>query len=160
MRVTRRRIVWTVGVVVVVALAWAPVVIADHFADGPGGAEVGRARLDRGWEFVYHAVRLSRGAQLGTDDSALERARERWAGPPAIARSVRLVYMDGPFAVPVPGAARSPRPSAEPRSRCRGSAGSCAGRPGGPDQVIGVLDYASGRVGLGHPRPCPRAPAR
>ena len=91
MRVTRRRIVWTVAVVVVAALAWAPAVIADHFADGPGGAEVGRARLDRGWEFVYHAVRLSRGAQLGTGDSALERARERWAGPPAVARSVRLV---------------------------------------------------------------------
>ena len=68
MRVTRRGMVWTVAVAVVAALAWAPVVIADHLADGPGGAEVGRARLDRGWEFVYHAVRLSRGAQLGTGD--------------------------------------------------------------------------------------------
>jgi hypothetical protein len=160
MRVTRRRIIWTVGVVVIVALAWAPAVIADHFADGPGGAEVGRARLDRGWEFVYHAVRLSRGARLGTDDSALERARERWAGPPAVAESVRLVYMDGPFVVPVPEGGVEPAPerrTAVPLSRLgwvvRGPVRV------GPAQVIGVLDYASGRVAWDI-RPLPATAAR
>ena len=134
MRVTRRRIVSTVAVVVVAALAWVPAVIADHYADGPGGAEVGHARLDRGWEFVYHAVRLSRGARLGTEDSALERARERWAGPPAVGRSVRLVYMDGPFTVPVPEGGAEPAPERrDGGARSRASAGSCAGRVrGGP----------------------------
>ena len=160
MRVTRRRIVWTVAVAVVAALAWAPVVIADHLADGPGGAEVGRARLDRGWEFVYHAVRLSRGAQLGTGDSALERARERWAGPPAVAQSVRLVYMDGPFTVPVPEGGAQPEPerrTAVPLSRL----GWVVRGPvrGGPEQVIGVLDYASGRVAWDI-RPLPGTAAR
>ena len=160
MRMTRRRIVWTVAVVVVAALAWAPAVIADHFADGPGGAEVGRARLDRGWEFVYHAVRLSRGARLGTDESALERAQERWAGPPAVAESVRLVYMDGPFPVPVPEGGAEPAPerrTAVPLSRL----GWVVRGPvrGGPEQVIGVLDYASGRVAWDI-RPLPGTAAR
>jgi hypothetical protein len=157
---TRRRIVWTVAVVVIAALAWAPAVIADHFADGPGGAEVGRARLDRGWEFVYHAVRLSRGARLGTDDSALERAQERWAGPPAVAESVRLVYLDGPFPVPVPEGGAEPAPerrAAVPLSRL----GWVVRGPvrGGPEQVIGVLDYASGRVAWDI-RPLPGTAAR
>ena len=65
MRGKRARIVLVAVVVVLAAAAWAPVPIAEHFADGPGGAEIGRARLDRGWEFVYQAVRLSRGAPPG-----------------------------------------------------------------------------------------------
>ena len=83
-----------------------------------------------------------------------------WAGPPAIARSVRLVYMDGPFAVPVPGGGAEPAPerrTAVPLSRLgwvvRGRV------RGGPDQVIGVLDYPSGRVAWDI-RPLPGAPAR
>jgi hypothetical protein len=128
------------------------VVIAERYTDGPGGAEIGRARLDRGWEFVYHAVRLSRGARLGTDDQALETAREVWAGPPAVARSVELVYMDGPFEVPVPPGGLAPPPGQETATPAsplgwvvEGTA--FAGRtPRGVRQMIGLLDYPTGRV--------------
>jgi hypothetical protein len=127
--VTRRRVVIGTIVAVLACVVWAPALIAEHYADGPGGAEVGIARLDRGWEFVYHAVRLSRGARLGSEDAALTRAREIWASRPG-AESVDLVYMDGPFRVPVPADGWVVR-----------------GRVcGGPSQPIGVLDYPTGRV--------------
>jgi hypothetical protein len=147
MRVTRRRVVIATIVAILAVVVWVPSLIAERYADGPGGAEVGHARLDRGWEFVYHAVRLSRGARLGTEDAALTRAREIWAGPPAVADSVELVYMDGPFAVPVPDGGTSPAPeraTAVPLSRL----GWVVRGPvrGGPDQVVGVLDYPTGRV--------------
>lgn len=131
----------------VIAVAVVPTLVAERYADGPGGAEVGHARLDRGWEFVYHAVRLSRGARLGSDDFALVRARNAWAGPPAVAEDVALVYMDGPFLVPVPPGGTPPpseRRVAEPLSRLGWVV---SGRVrGGPRQMIGLLDYASGRV--------------
>jgi hypothetical protein len=152
MRGTRGRIVLSLAVVALVAVAWVPVLIAERYADGPGGAEVGRARLDRGWEFVYHAVRLSRGARLGNDEAALETARKVWAGPPAVARSVRLVYMDGPFEVPVPEGGIAPAPGkrvATPASRLgwvvEGPVFEGRVRREGR-QMIGLLDYASGRV--------------
>lgn len=144
---TRRKIVIATIVAVLAGVIWAPSLIAEHYADGPGGAEVGIARLDRGWEFVYHAVRLSRGARLGSEDFANFRARNAWAGPPAVAEDVELVYMDGPFDVPVPPGGTSPpdeRRRAEPLSRLGWVVyGSVRG---GPRQMIGLLDYASGRV--------------
>ena len=152
MRGKRARIILVAVVVVLAVAAWAPVPIAERYADGPGGAEIGRARLDRGWEFVYHAVRLSRGARLGTDERALETAREVWAGPPAVARSVELVYMDGPFEVPVPPGGLAPPPGREtaiPASRLGWVVEGTAfdGRsPRGVRQMIGLLDYATGRV--------------
>lgn len=146
MRGSRARVVLVAGIVVVLAGLWAPVLVARHYADGPGGAEVGIARVDRGWKFVYHAIRLSRGARLGTSDVALDRARDVWAGSP-LADSVQLVYQDGPFAVPVPADGTSPAPgdrTAEPLSRLgwvvRGRVRN------GPPQMIGLLDYHSGRV--------------
>jgi hypothetical protein len=152
MRGTRGRIVLSLAVLALVAAAWAPVLIAERYADGPGGAEVGRARLDRGWEFVYHAVRLSRDARLGTEGAALETARKVWAGPPAVAQSVRLVYMDGPFEVPVPEGGIAPAP----RKRIATPASRLGWVVEGPvfvgrtrregRQMIGLLDYASGRV--------------
>ena len=83
-----------------------------------------------------------------------------WAGPPAVARSVRLVYMDGPFTVPVPEGGAQPEPerrTAVPLSRL----GWVVRGPvrGGPEQVIGVLDYASGRVAWDI-RPLPGTAAR
>ena len=153
MRGRRARIILVAAVVVLAALAWVPVPIAERYSDGPGGAEIGRARLDRGWEFVYHAVRLSRGARLGDDDSALQTAREKvWAGPPALAQSVRLVYMDGPFEVPVPEGGAAPPPGREvatPASRLGWVVEGTTfdGRtPRGVRQMIGLLDYRSGRV--------------
>ena len=157
MRVTRRRVVVATIVAVLVVAMWVPSLIAERYADGPGGAEVGHARLDRGWEFVYHAVRLSRGARLGNEDAALTRAREVWAGPPAVAGSVELVYMDGPFVVPVPDGGTAPAPeraTAVPLSRLgwvvRGRVRN------GPQQVVGVLDYPTGRVAW-NIRPLPEA---
>jgi hypothetical protein len=152
MRGKRARIILVAVVVVLAALAWAPVPIAERFADGPGGAEIGRARLDRGWEFVYQAVRLSRGARLGTDEQALQTARQVWAGPPAIARAVDLVYMDGPFVVPVPEGGLAPPPGdrvARPSSRLGWVVEGTTfdGRsPRAVRQMIGLLDYRSGRV--------------
>ena len=153
---TRRRVVIGTIVAVLACVVWAPALIAEHYADGPGGAEVGIARLDRGWEFVYHAVRLSRGARLGSEDAALTRAREIWASRPG-AESVDLVYMDGPFRVPVPDDGTPPAPeraTATPLSRLgwvvRGRV--C----GGPQQPIGVLDYPTGRVAWNiRPVSCP-----
>jgi hypothetical protein len=151
--VTRRRVVIGTIVAVLACVVWAPALIAEHYADGPGGAEVGIARLDRGWEFVYHAVRLSRDARLGTDELALKAAREQvWAGPPALAQSVRLVYMDGPFDVPVPEGGLTPPPgrrTATPASRLGWVVEGTTfdGRtPRGVRQMIGLLDYRSGRV--------------
>jgi hypothetical protein len=147
MRGKRARIILVAVVVVLVVAAWVPVLIAERYADGPGGADIGHARLDRGWEFVYQAVRLSRGARLGDDELALHQARQVWAGPPALAQSVDLVYMDGPFRVPVPQGGVPPAPdraTAEPLSRLgwvvRGRV--CDG----PPQPIGILDYPTGRV--------------
>ena len=145
-RRVRGRVILAVALLVVAAGAWTPALVADHYADGPGGAEVGRARVDRGWEFLYHAVRLSRGARLGSADLALARARDVWAGSP-LAQSVELVYMDGPFAVPVPEKGALPaaeRRVATPLSRLgwavRGSVRE------GPLQMIGLLDHHTGRV--------------
>lgn len=152
-----RRVVLSGLIVVALAAAWAPVPVAGHYADGPGGAEVGLARVDRGWGFVYHAVRLARGARLGTEELALDRAREVWAGRP-LADDVELVYADGPFAVPVPPGGLAPaaeRATAVPLSRLgwvvRGRVGDR------PRQMIGLLDMRSGRVAW-NIRPLPAAP--
>ncbi|HEX2502915.1 MAG TPA: hypothetical protein VHK00_03150 [Miltoncostaeaceae bacterium] len=152
MRGKRARIILVAVVVVLAVAAWVPVPIAERYADGPGGAEIGRARLDRGWEFVYQAVRLSRDARLGDDDRALEAARQVWAGPPALAQSVDLVYMDGPFEVPVPAGGVEPPAGlrvATPPSRLGWAVEGTTfdGRtPRGVRQMIGLLDYPSGRV--------------
>jgi hypothetical protein len=147
MRGSRGRIAWAVALVIVIGVAAVPALVAERYTDGPGGAEVGRARLDRGWEFLYHAVRLSRGARLGSDDLALVRARDAWAGRPAVAEEVELVYMDGPFDVPVPAGGTPPAPQdgvAAPPSRLGWVVlGSVRG---GPRQMIGLIDYSSGRV--------------
>ncbi len=153
MRGKRARIILVAVVVVLAVAAWVPVPIAERYADGPGGAEIGRARLDRGWEFVYQAVRLSRGARLGDDEQALQTARrDVWSGPPALAQSVRLVYMDGPFEVPVPPGGLRPPPGrrvAVPDSRLGWVVEGTTfdGRsPRGVRQMIGLLDYRTGRV--------------
>lgn len=143
----------------IVAGAWVPVLVADHYADGPGGADVGYARVDRGWKFIYHAIRLSRDARLGNAEAALDRARDVWAGSP-VAEGVELVYADGPFAVPVPEGGTRPAAGsriAEPLSRLgwvvRGRV------RGGPLQMIGLLDYPTGRVAWNiRPLPGPAAP--
>ena len=128
--------------------------IAGHYADGPGGSEVGYARLDRGVEFVYHAVRLSRGARLGDTETALARARSVWAGPPAVASDVQLVYQDGAFVVPVPPGGTEPAPDnrvAEPRSRLGWVVRGSVTRRAAADDRPARLRLGPGR--LEHPAP-------
>jgi glycosyltransferase involved in cell wall biosynthesis len=83
---------------------WAPSFVAeiydgDGFAGKPGPDYL--TRPDQGWRFLAGAVRLSRGAALGTATDALEQAKDVWAGPPAVADDVRLVSGDDPFRVAI-----------------------------------------------------------
>ena len=106
-------------------------------------------------------MRLSRGARLGNEDAALTRARERLGRPAGRGRSrSSSSTWTAPFTVPVPEGGAAPAPGrARPRSRSRASAGSCAAASAaGRDQMIGVLDYPSGRVAW-NIRPLPAAAA-
>jgi hypothetical protein len=159
LRGSRARFILASALVVIVAGAWVPVLVANHYADGPGGADVGYARVDQGWKFLYHAIHLSRDARLGSPELALDRARGVWAGSP-VAETVELVYADGAFAVPVPEGGTRPAAGsrvAEPLSRLgwvvRGHVRN------GPLQMIGLLDYPTGRVAWNiRPLPDPVAP--
>lgn len=156
MRGSRPRLILVSALVVVLLGGWVPTLVADHYADGPGGATVGHVRVDRGWEFAYHAVRLSRGARLGTSELALDRARDVWAGSPR-AIGVELVYQDGPFLVPVPERGTSPAPDDRVAVPLSHLGWVVRGRVrGGPEQMIGLLDYRSGRVAW-NIRPLPAA---
>lgn len=143
----RTRILVTIGATALVAGLWAPALLADRYADGPGGAEVHAARIDHGWRFLVEAVHLSRGAALGDDADALTLARRIWSGPAARASSVRLTYMDGPFAAPVPPGGDPPpagRRMVRPRSDLSWVVTGTVRR--GTPQVIGLLDYHSGAI--------------
>lgn len=129
----------------VAVIAWAPALVAIPYTRGPGGVRDVWARPDKGWEFLVDAITESRHAQLGTPQSALQRATDLWAGPPATAMSVTLVWTDGPFTVPVPpGGARPARDNtrAFPVSTLEWIVDGRVNR--GPEQMIGMLDYASG----------------
>ena len=159
MRLRGPRVTLLAGLAGAAALVVAPSLVAEAYdGDGIAGARPTSflTRPDRGWHFVYDAVRLSRGARLGSGDAALREAQRRWAGPPAVAESVRLVYADGPLQLPVPsGGSAHARPLARPRSPLswlvEGRVGS------GIRQTIGVMDYQSGRV-VWDIRPLRRAP--
>jgi hypothetical protein len=143
---TRRRL-WLTGIILAaVCLVWAPALIAIPYTRGPGGTSDVWQRPDLGWKFLVDAITESRHAQLGTADAALQRARELWGGPPASARSVTLTWTDGKFVVPVPHGATAP--GAGNRVATPGAALEwiVMGRMrGGPTQMIGMLDYRSGR---------------
>ena len=62
-------------------------VLRGWIADGSSSIRPYGCRAGRGWATM--SWRCGRPAQV-------------WAGPPALAQSVDLVYMDGPFEVPVP----------------------------------------------------------
>ena len=125
MRGKRVRIILVAVVVVLAVAAWVPVPIAE-LRGRARGAEIGRARLDRGWEFVYQAVRQW-GARLGDDDLALKAARQVWAGPPALAQSRSTSSPHGR-----PLRCRSPRAaSSRPRaSACDAAVAAGLGRGG------------------------------
>lgn len=142
MRITRRRAIGvTVGVAAIAAL-WVPSLVARTYTTSSQPIDF-LSRPDKGWRFLYDTVRLSRHAKLGSDGPALQRARQVWPR----AQSVELVYLLGPVSVPVPpGGATPPAPLrvARPRSRLSWFV---TGRLGGrPRQIVGLLDYRSGRV--------------
>lgn len=144
----RRRVAVVVIVVMAAAAGWAPALVAHHYADGPGGAEVNRGRIDQGWRFIADAVRESRDTQLGHSDAALVHAQRIWARPSGRAEAVDLVWLDGgAFTVPVPDGAVRPGPVrrvARPQSPFGWVVWGHV--RGGPRQMIGLLDYRSGRV--------------
>ena len=143
MRGKRARILVAV-VVVLAAAAWAPVPIAEHFADGPGAGSV--VRVDPGWEFVYQAVRLSRDARLGTDEQALDTARQVWAARRR-SRARSCVTPTALRGAGGPGGAPRHRGVAVPGSRWRGSWRTTRRlNTARVRQMIGLLDYRSGRV--------------
>jgi hypothetical protein len=151
-RITRARVGIAAAVVGAVSLIVVPSLIARAYSDGPGGADTDLVRPEQGWEFLYHAVRESRGAEQGSESGALELARRIWRGPGPVALDVELTYFDGPFAVPVPPGGARPAPSramARPTSRFGWIVtGPVVQRRGviGPRQMIGVIDMGSGRV--------------
>lgn len=134
-----------------VAVAWAPSFVAEIYdTDGQGGTvtENYLTRPDRGWVFLADAVQLSRGARLGTAEDALDLARtEVWTGPPVEPTKVDLIYGGDPFRVAVPDGGTAPpaeRAVAQPES---GLSWLVTGTVrNGPEQPIGLIDYASKRV--------------
>jgi hypothetical protein len=141
-RVTRRRAIGvTAGVVALVAL-WTPSFVARTYTTSAQPIDF-LTRPDKGWRFLYDSVRLSREAPLGSEAAARGAARRIWPRSEA----VELVYLDGPVTVPVTPGGLLPRPRARvvrPRSPLTWFV---HGRIGNrPRQVVGLIDYRSGRV--------------
>ena len=129
----------------VVVAAWIPSFIATAYAEAPAREYL--ANPAKGWAFLWEAVTASRNPRLGTADAAMQAASQVWAGQPAVAEDVTLKAILSPWAIPVPagGVAPAPgrdvvRPDDELQWVVQGSV------EGGPDQVIGLLDYRTGRV--------------
>jgi hypothetical protein len=124
-------------------LLWAPSLIASRYSFAARPTDF-LSRPDKGWDFLYQVVTQSRGVHFGSSAAAEELARvDLWAGPPARATSVRLVYVEGPFTVPVPPGGYRPGP-ADRVARPPGSLawvvyGRVTGRR--TTQMIGLLDY-------------------
>lgn len=130
-----------------VCLVWAPALIAIPYTRGPGGVHDVWQRPDQGWKFLFDAITESQHAQLGTSQAALQRAQERWAGPPATAESVTLTWTDGPFRVPVPPGGTRPAAGNRVASPTAALEWVVDGHVnGGPVQMVGMLDYANGRA--------------
>lgn len=128
----------------VVAL-WAPSFVATAYAERPASTYL--ANPAAGWAFLWEAVTASRNPRLGTGDAAMLQATQVWAGPPAVATGASLRAMPSPWDVPVPAGGATPlaaRHQARPADELNWVV---TGRVrGGPPQVIGLLDYRSGRV--------------
>jgi hypothetical protein len=150
MRGRRRRIIVAAGVIVALLVLWIPSFVAQRYSLEARPTDF-LVRPDKGWRFLYQSVRLSRGAKLGSDASAEQRATEVWGRR---ASSVRLVYVEGPFTVPVPPGGFPPRRGrlARPRSSLAWVVTGSVRR--GVRQMIGLMDYASGQV-LWDIRPLP-----
>lgn len=124
---------------------WVPSVIATAYAEVPASEYLSNPA--RGWGFLWESLTASRNPRLGTADAALQEATQVWAGQPAVASDVSLKAIPSPWDIPVPGGGVAPAPgravvtpSDELQWVVTGSV------EDGPDQVIGLLDYRTGRV--------------
>ncbi len=142
MRVTRRRAIGVIAGLAAIATAWAPAFVARSHTT-PAQPIDFVSRPDKGWRFLYDSIRLSRHAKLGSDAPALQRAQQIW---PRV-DDVELVYLVEPVTVPVAAGGLDAPPTARlarPRSRLTWFV---HGRMGArPRQIVGLLDFASGRI--------------
>lgn len=129
----------------VVVAAWVPSFIATAYAEAPAADYL--ANPAKGWAFLWESVTASRNPRLGTADAALQEASQIWAGQPAVADDVSLKAIPSPWRIPVPQGGTAPAagrgvvaPADQLQWVVEGSV------EGGPDQVIGLLDYRTGRV--------------
>lgn len=124
---------------------WAPSFVATAYAEQPVSTYL--ANPAAGWGFMWEAVTASRNPRLGTGDAAMLQASQVWAGPPAVATHVALKAIPSPWQVPVAAGGTAPiavRDQARPADELNWVV---TGRVrGGPEQVIGLLDYRTGRV--------------
>lgn len=128
-----------------VVVAWIPSVIATAYAEEPSSTYL--ANPARGWAFLLEAVTASRTARLGTPDAAMQQATQVWAGPPAVASDVSLKAIPEDWEVPVPPGGTTPAPARGKAAPAHDLNWVVSGRvKGGPEQVIGLLDYRTGRV--------------
>jgi hypothetical protein len=139
----RRRIVTIVAVVGALLLLWVPSLVASHYSFSARPTDF-LTRPDKGWAFLYEVMTQSRGVDFGSTQAAEDLAVQKlWVGPPARATSVRLVYLEGPFRVPVPPGGVEPAPGqriAHPRSPLSWVVyGGVQGHH--TIQMIGLLDY-------------------
>lgn len=128
-----------------VLVAWIPSFIATAYAEDDAAEYL--ANPARGWAFLREAVTASRNPRLGTADAALEQASQVWAGAPAVAADVSLKTLPPEWAVPVPAGGVAPlaaRRVARPDEQLNWVVTGHV--KGGPSQVIGLLDYRTGRV--------------
>lgn len=141
MRIPRRRAVGVIAAVGALALLWTPSLVARGYTTSAQPIDF-LARPDKGWRFLYDTVRLSRHARLGSEGPARETANRIWRHVEA----VELVYLVGPVTIPIPPGGLAPaRPQrVRPRSRLTWFVeGRVSGRA---RQIIGLMDYRSGRV--------------
>lgn len=142
MRVTRRRIIGAIIAICTLLALWAPSFVAQSHTTSAQPIDF-LTRPDKGWRFLIDTVRLSRRAKAGTEGAALTTAKRVWRRT----ERVELVYLEDPVTIPVPPGALSPpaaRRTVRPRSRLtwfvHGRVGVRA------RQIVGLIDYRSGRV--------------
>lgn len=137
----------TVALVVAgaVVVAWIPSFIATAYAEEPASEYL--ANPAEGWAFLWEAVTASRNPRLGTADAAMQQATQVWAGAPAEASDVSLKAIPDEWTVPVPPGGVEPAPAKAEARPADELNWVVSGRvTGGPEQVIGLLDYRTGRV--------------
>ncbi len=128
-----------------VVAAWIPSFIATAYAEEPASGYL--ANPAAGWAFLWEAVTASRNPRLGTADSAMQQASQVWAGAPAVADDVSLKALPSEWTVPVPAGAVVPADARRVATTDSQLNWVVSGQVrGGPEQVIGLLDYRTGRV--------------